>query len=289
MGQVGGTTDRSGQIVGSRYRLLKIIGHGGQGVVYEALDLKDGDQVAVKVLADRHWRDPDARERMFREARAMTELAGTHAVRVFDQVWNNNLLCLVMELLEGEELDDYLKRAEAAGYRMDPGLLVQLIDPVVDTLDKAHDLGIVHRDLKPGNIYLLSPRLGGGVRVLDFGFAKFMRMRGFTASGVIAGSPHYIAPEAWMGRKDLDQRIDVYALGAIVFRCLGGRTPFPDDGLANLLRAVTRNARPSLRALRPDLPEEVDEWVAQALAIEPDERFIGVRGMWAAFKGCAGL
>ncbi len=148
------------------------------------------------------------------------------------------------------------------------------MDPVASTLRKAHSLGIVHRDLKPGNIYLLSEARGGGVRVLDFGFAKFVRLRGFTAAGLIAGSPKYIAPESWRGEA-VDERADVYAFGAIVFRCLAGRPPFYAANLGHLLLEVTSAPRPSLFALRPDLPREIDDWVQQVLSIDPADRFLG--------------
>jgi len=120
--------------------------------------------------------------------------------------------------------------------------------------------------------------------VLDFGFAKLVRAPVITSGDMIAGSPRYIAPESWHGGKKgaLDHRADVYALGAIVFRALGGRVPFPQVNIADLLTAVTTAPRPSLCALRPDLPPDVDHWVEQALAADPSARFLRVRGMWNA-------
>lgn len=274
------SSDRSGELLGGRYRITRVLGRGGQGVVYHAHDLRDGDEVAIKILNDVLTRNADFRERMFREARAMTQLTGTAAVRVLDQVWTGDgALGLVMELLHGEELDDHLARAEAGGERPSPEFVLRMLGPVVSTLERAHSMGIVHRDLKPGNIYLIDEAHGGGVRVLDFGFAKFVRLRGFTADGTIAGSPTYIAPESWKGGK-IDQRVDVYALGAITFRCLAGAPPFEMKDLSSLLRAVTEGPRPSLRAFRPELPPAVDDWVAQCLAIQPEERFLGVRALY---------
>jgi serine/threonine-protein kinase len=137
----------------------------------------------------------------------------------------------------------------------------------------------LHRDLKPRNIFVLDK---GGVRLLDFGFAKFTRMRSVTQVGMVAGSPSYIAPEIWKGAEHLDQRIDVYSLAAVVFRALAGTTPFSGEGMKEVLIKVTTAPRPSLFALRPDLSPRIDDWVQQALAIEPEHRFESVRGMWTA-------
>lgn len=280
--------DRTGQVVGQRYRLLQVLGRGGQGVVYEAQDQRYGDLVAVKVLNDVLTKDPDFRERMFREGRAMTQLTGTSAVRVLDQVWSEDgALCLVMERLYGLELDDYLTGLEESGERMSPQALLEILRPVVETLERAHQLGIVHRDLKPGNIFLIDAEHGGGVRVLDFGFAKFVRLRGFTADGTIAGSPTYIAPESWKGGT-IDQRVDVYALGAIAFRCLAGCPPFESKNLGALLVAVTEGERPKLTQFRAELRPAVNDWVQQALAANPDERFLGVRALFNSLRSVLG-
>jgi serine/threonine protein kinase len=274
--------DRTGQIIGNRYRLESLISRGGQGVIYRALDTKDGDQVAIKILSDSYAEAPEWRERMFREAHAMVVLAGTHAVRVLDQQWSDEgHLCLVMELLDGVDYEDYLREREAQGEKLSIAELAKVMDPVVQTLEVAHAAGILHRDIKPGNLFILKD---GSVRLLDFGFAKFTRMRSLTAAGFVAGSPSYIAPEAWKGDPALlDHRIDVYGLAAVIFRSLTGKPPFAGE-LLDLVKLATTGARPSLHALRPDLPPEVDAWVEQALAIDPDQRFLRVRGMWTALR-----
>jgi serine/threonine-protein kinase len=222
---------------------------------------------------------------MFREAFAMTTLHDTAALRVLDQVWTDEgSLVLVTELIQGKELGDWLEAEEVNG-PIAVRAVLELLDPVVRTLSAAHAQGIVHRDLKPSNIFVVDPERGGGVRLIDFGFAKFTRLRGFTKHHVIAGSPSYIAPEAWLNRRStFDQRLDVYALGAVIFRCLCTRPPFQSNNVLGLLQAVTRDPRPSLTALRPDLPSVVDDWASLALAIEPDERFQSVKALWTAFR-----
>jgi serine/threonine protein kinase len=280
--------DRTGQIIGGRYQALSLLGEGGQSSVYRARDLRAGDEVALKVL--KSGEDKESTERMFREARAMAQLQGTAAVRVLDQGWTDDgSMCLVTELLDGQPLDEVLEAREREGVRADVPMVLRLMDPVAQTLHAAHEIGIVHRDLKPANIFVLSDACGGGVRLIDFGFAKFTRLRGLTADDMIAGSPSYIAPESWHGKRaTVDHRIDVYGLGAVIFRCLAGRPPFVSSELGTLLREVTGGARPSLHALRPDLPPEIDDWVRQALAIDPAERFQGVVALLRAFRYATG-
>jgi serine/threonine-protein kinase len=187
-----------------------------------------------------------------------------------------------MEYLVGGDLDDYLARLEVARLRLSAHRLFELLDPIVDTLEAAHQRGIVHRDLKPGNIFVLK---GGGVRLLDFGLAKVLAAPALTNDGMVAGSPSYIAPEVWRGNpRALDHRIDVYSLGAITYRALSGKVPFGGSSLVEKFQLATTGERPSLHRERPDLPLEIDAWVAEALAIDPDLRFHKVRGMWNALR-----
>jgi len=281
-----GKHDRSGELLADRYLLLDLLDRGGQGAVYRARDQRDGDEVAVKILNAPDVDGAEWRERMFREAHALTLLAGTAAVRVFHQVWTaDGALCLIMELLRGRDFEDHLRRREAEVGLASIADLTPLIEPIVDTLEAAHDVGILHRDIKPANLYVQDD---GSVRLLDFGLAKFVRLRSLTAAGFVAGSPSYIAPEGWQGKTHiLDQRIDVYGLAAVLFRALTGKPPFYADDIRDVLLMATKAERPSLHALRPDLRPEVDDWVKQALAISPNDRFTRVRGMWVALKSVA--
>lgn len=273
--------DRTGEVIGGRYRLDHLLGKGGQGHVFAATDLQDGEAVAVKTLSGPKAEDPEWRERMFREARAMVSLVGTSAVRVLDQKWSDRgELCLILERLKGRDFEDYLADREAAREPFKLGELVDLLTPVARTLETAHAAGILHRDIKPSNIFITHE---GGVRLLDFGFAKFISLRGLTRVGHVAGSPSYIAPEAWGGEPDsLDARVDVYGLAAVVFRSLAGRPPFQASRVYDLYRMVTEAKRPSLHQLRPDLPADIDYWVELSLAIRPDQRFSTVLALWNA-------
>jgi hypothetical protein len=160
-----------------------------------------------------------------------------------------------------------------------------LLDPIVTTLDLAHTRGIVHRDLKPSNIFLMDENRGGGVRLLDFGLVKLMGRGRSRARAWWPARRATSRPSPWRGNPtQLDHRIDVYSFAVIIFRLLGGRVPFETPDLMEKLRLVTTAARPSLYALRPDLPRDIDVWVQQAMAIDPDYRFARVRAMWNALR-----
>jgi eukaryotic-like serine/threonine-protein kinase len=274
-----------GKVVGGRYQLLELIGRGGQATVYRAKDSRDGDEVAIKILNQDLSVDSDYRERMMREAQALAALQSTAAVHVLDQCWTENrCLCLVTEFLHGRDLEAFLQAEEAKSAWVPPALVTGLLGPIAETLAAAHSIGIVHRDLKPGNIFVQDTAFGRKARLLDFGYAKFLRSPSFTAQGTVAGSPSYIAPEAWAGRPALlDHRLDVYGLGAVIFRCLARRPVFEANSLAELLTLATTAERPSLHTVRPDLPPRIDDWVRAALAIDPGERFSNVAALWRAF------
>lgn len=276
---------RLGEIVGGRYELRSVVGQGGQSVIYRAKDRHSGDDVAVKILK---WvGDKEAMGRLFREAEALEALAGTAALRVIEQTsTDDGAACLVTELLRGVDLNEHLAELEADGGRMGAAEIRSTFEPIVATLEAAHAKELLHRDVKPENIFVVHAAWGGGVRLLDFGFSRFLQLRRLTSPGMVAGSPMYLAPEVWSGKGDeVDQRCDVYALGVVLFRVLAGEVPF-SGRLRELLVTVRTAPRPSLRRLRPDLPPEIDDWVAAALAVEPDDRFQRVRALWNALQLC---
>jgi eukaryotic-like serine/threonine-protein kinase len=278
-----------GEVLAERYELRDVIAEGAQGFLYRAKDRKDGDDVAVKVLR-RASLDPEAVERLYREAHAMTQLRGTAAVRVLDLVTApEGAVGLVMELLRGRELKDELLELEATGERLPADRIASLFAPIVKTLDAARDLGIVHRDVKAENVFVIHPAYGGGVRLLDFGFARFTRSRRITRDGMVAGSPSNLAPEVWLGKDDIDHRADVYGLAVVLYRVLGGQVPFKGANFIELMKAVTTAPRPSLRALRPDLPPAIDDWAEHALAVDRERRFQSATALWNALRGCLGV
>jgi serine/threonine-protein kinase len=269
-------------LLGQRYEREKVLGRGGQGVVYRAFDRWMKRPVAIKVMSSRFARQPQMAERLIRELQALSALKGTAAVEVLDIYrGDEGELCLVMELLTGKDLDDRLVTLEDRGERLSLREIVQIFAPVVDTLEVAHEAGILHRDLKPANVFLLD---GGGVRLLDFGMARLRRAAPLTAIGTVMGSPSFMAPEAWKGQPELvDCRADVYSLGVMLFRALAGEMPFSGKSLQEKLLNTTTRERPSLVAKRPDFPADADEWVALALAIDREQRFQTARALWNAF------
>ena len=270
-------------IIDEQYRLVRLIGEGGQGTVFEAEDLEISAPVAIKVLKPEVASRPEWVMRLRREARAMGILADTAAVQIF--ALNRSKtgdLYIVMEMLRGQDLDHCMKRFEGRyGFVPIPTML-ELLTPIVDTLDAAHQRGIVHRDVKPANIFVLDAAARGRVRLLDFGMVKDLAaITPLTKEGIVLGSPSYIAPEGWRGNSSLiTASADVYSMGALVFRILAGHSPFQGDQLLDIVRLVTRGPRPSLRAERPQLPPAIDAWIAKALAIAPNDRFRSVREMW---------
>ena len=285
------TPNLVGHTIAQRYELQRIIGRGGHGLVFRALDRLTGEVVAVKMLTDSAAQDPGLVERLKREQRALVELAGTSAVRVYDLCASAaGKLCLVMELLDGVDLEQRLENLEQRGEGLAPEELVLVLSPIVDTLERAHAAGILHRDLKPANVFLVSPGAGGGVRLLDFGLARMQEANPLTAAGTIVGSPSYIAPEVWEGRSDqLDRRVDVYSLGVIVFRALANRLPFEGESLRDKFILATTAERPNLCALRPGLPPDMDLWIQQVLAIDREARFDSVRAAFSALLVALGV
>lgn len=272
----------SEHLVSERYERQGILGRGGQGIVYRAMDRWMNRPVAMKVLSSKLARQPNVAERLLRELRALSALKGTAAVEVLDIVrGQDGELCLVMELLTGTDLDEHLYRLEERGERLPLPEIARLFDPIIDTLEVAHAAGILHRDLKPANIFLLAD---GEVRLLDFGMARLKKAAPLTAAGTALGSPSFMAPEAWAGNSELvDQRADVYSLGVIVFRLLAGELPFSGNTLRDKFVGATTGKRPTLSDKRPELPRAADDWVAAALAIDRDQRFRNVRAFWTSF------
>jgi serine/threonine protein kinase len=269
-----------GDVLG-RYKIVAEIGKGGHGVVFRAADVETQEPVAIKVLHE-HVESDELNLRMKREAYAMQQLAGTSAARVFEcAATPTGQLYLVMELLDGRDLGQVIDEHEARGLLLPLALTLEFVGPIVQTLQVAHERGIIHRDLKPENITVLR---AGGVRLVDFGLMKDLNLAAMTSAGTVAGSPTYIAPEAWSGKPELiDHRVDVYSLGVMLYLMLTGRRPFePGDDLLDFILLVRSAPRPPIHAYRRELHPAIDAWAQRALAVNPDERFQSVTELWHA-------
>jgi serine/threonine-protein kinase len=279
----------SGDLLDNRYRVGEVIGRGGHGVVYDGFDVQEGRDVAIKFLHPNIAAEPEFNVRMLREAQVASKLRGTAAIDVYAlRLDGNGALFVVMELLRGKDLGAYLAQWESLGKFFPVADVPKIFGPIVNTLDQAHRMGIIHRDLKPGNIFVQTVATGGGVKLLDWGLVKVMKANPLTRDGMVAGSPSYIAPECWRGNpRELDHRIDVYSLGALIYRVLGGQPPFIGT-LAELMQASLGAPRPSLYAIRSELPKDIDVWVQHALAIDPNQRFSNVVGLWGSLEQVLG-
>jgi eukaryotic-like serine/threonine-protein kinase len=263
-------------LAAERYEVGAVVGRGGYGMVCRGLDRKTGLPVALKMLSPAAGKDPDLVERMLREQQALVALSGTCAVTAIDLCrLDSGAPCLVMEWLEGRDLEQQLSEWEAAKELGSEAQLLQVMEPLAKTLECAHQLGIVHRDIKPANIFLArNAAAGESVRLLDFGLSRMRSAAPLTAAGIVMGSPSYIAPETWSGNSvALDGRADLFALAVIAFRWLTGALPFDAPDLLAKMAAVTSGPRPKVTALRPELPAAVDAWMSRALAVERADRF----------------
>lgn len=268
-----------------RYEVGEVVGRGGYGMVCRGLDLHTGKTVALKMLSPEAGRDADVVERMLREQQALVALSGTCAVTAIDLCrLESGAPMLVMEWLDGCDLEQQLSLWEGSGHKPSPEPLLQILKPLTDTLARAHELGIVHRDIKPANIFLTRDD-DPGVRLLDFGLSRMKSAAPLTAVGMVMGSPSYIAPETWRGNSSaLDGRADLFALAVIVYRWLTGKLPFDVPDLIGKMTAVTSGPRPSAVVHRPDLPVTVDAWFSRALAIEAGDRFQTGSEFYAALE-----
>ncbi|MEO8843619.1 MAG: serine/threonine-protein kinase [Kofleriaceae bacterium] len=268
-----------------RYQLTRLLGEGGMGRVYLAVQPMIGSRVAVKILSDQCARNPDLLERFFAEARAVNLIRHEGIVNVIDMAMlPDGRPYIVMEFVEGGTLADALRAGP-----LPLGGLVQVANEVFSALAAAHAIGIVHRDLKPDNVLVTAE---GHAKVLDFGIAKLapglqQGLSPRTQTGALLGTPHYMAPEQIRGSSSIDARADVYAAGVMLFEAITGRRPFEGETLYDLMNAHLEQPPPSLRALRPELPAAMEQVVLTALAKHPDQRFQSVTAMAQALNQAA--
>ncbi len=255
----------TGATVGDRYDVQELAGSGGMASVYRGVDRETGGQVAVKVLSTT---EPGDLARFDREARVLSDLVHPHIVGYRGRgVTAEGRPYLVLDWLEGATLGDRLATAIPS---VDESIAMMAI--IASATGHAHGRGVVHRDLKPSNVFLVGPGFDDP-RVLDFGVARLLAAtRMMTRSGTAIGTPAYMAPEQARGRKDVDARADVYALGCLLFECVTGRAPFEGDDVMAVLAKVLFDEAPRIARFLPSVPEELDALVARLLAKDPADR-----------------
>ncbi|MDI7267449.1 MAG: serine/threonine-protein kinase, partial [Myxococcota bacterium] len=267
--------DLLGKVLGGKYKLLRRLGSGGVGTVYEALHTVIENKVAVKVLRPEFAGSDTLARRLVDEAKAASAIGHPSIIRVFDVgTTDEGLTFLAMELLSGEELAAHIRRSAP----LDCDDAVEIIVDVLDALKAAHAKGIIHRDLKPENIFLTAgPHGQRWVKLLDFGIAKVIAHRlgapRLTQAGTVVGTPFYMSPEHARGARDLDVRIDVYAVGVILFEMLTGKVPFDGRSYNEVLAKVLSDPFPQPCKLNPGIPEGLEAVILRAAAKDRNARF----------------
>jgi serine/threonine protein kinase len=245
-----------------RYRVVDRIGRGAMGVVYAALDDQLNRRVAVKLMLGDFDQDPGLRKRFQREARITGQLAHRNIVTVFDLGEHDGRPFIVMELLEGRPLAEYLQSDAAQSIDAKIDLMMQ----ICEGLQNAHQRGIIHRDIKPNNLLVLGD---GTLKIVDFGIAR-LTSSNLTASGFLLGTPEYMAPEQAQGR-GVDSRSDVFSAASVFYFMLAGRSPFGSRDLPQMLEAILYSNPPPLSA--DNAPDALRRVLEKALAKAPADRY----------------
>jgi serine/threonine-protein kinase len=271
-----------GTVVAGRFQLVRELGRGGMGAVWRAHHLGLNAPCAIKLMIGDAAGCPDTRARFEAEAHVAAQLRSPYVVQILDYgVWEETPY-IVMELLEGEDLDQRLARLG----RLDPREVARIARHLSRALAKAHAAGLIHRDLKPANVFLTIEDDAEVAKILDFGIARQTRtdLAGpKTKTGVVLGTPYYMSPEQARGTGGVDYRSDLWSLGVIVFRCMTGRLPFQSRAFGELLIKIMFSPLPVPSQVAP-VPEGFDAWWARATAREPEARFQSAREMADALE-----
>ncbi|MBI5535743.1 MAG: protein kinase [Deltaproteobacteria bacterium] len=281
---MGEVTDKdipvgAGDILAGKYRIERVLGAGGMGVVVAAQHITLGQHVAIKFLLPHACAMPEAVERFLREARAAVRISSEHVARVSDVgTLETGSPYMVMEFLQGRDLGQ-------VGAERGPLPLGDAVDFVLqacEAIAEAHSLGIVHRDLKPANLFLAQRADGSSlVKVLDFGISKSTGNDGIaqasmTSTTAVMGSPLYMSPEQMRSSKNVDARTDVWSLGVILYELLAGASAFTADTLPTLCAKILTDPPQPLQHKRPDLPPEFVAVIEHSLEKDPSKRFQNV-------------
>jgi serine/threonine protein kinase len=272
---------QEGDVLDGKYRVDRVLGVGGMGIVVAATHIHLNQRVALKFLLPAAVGNREVIERFAREARAAVQIQSEHVARVTDVgTLPTGSPYMVMEYLEGTDLAQAIEKGGPMPVTQAVGYVLQACEAIAE----AHALGIVHRDLKPANLFLARrPGRDPMVKVLDFGISKTSdAATGLTQTSSVMGSPFYMAPEQMMSSKDVDARADLWALGVIAYELLAGKTPFAADTMPEVVYNVTQRDPAPVRELRPDVPEGLAEAIARCLARDRAQRYPNVARLAAA-------
>ncbi len=278
-----------GSVLGGSYQVTRLIAEGGMGAVYEAMHLRLGKPVAIKILAHQISSNQEALARFRREAEVTSRLGHPHLVQVIDfGTSQSGAPFLVMERLNGEDLDRRLRRVGKMPLRA----AVELTKQTASALAAAHVEGVVHRDLKPANIFLVAvPGEDDFVKILDFGVSKIKAARTkLTRASAVIGTPDYMSPEQATGLIDeIDHRTDQWALGCIAWEMLAGRAPFIADDVTALFYQIVHMDPHPIGKWVTDLPSGVEPVLRRALSKQSDNRFPSIKEFSRALEAAAGM
>jgi serine/threonine-protein kinase len=251
-----------------RYEVKEILGEGGMGTVFKAIDTELGEPIAIKTLKqDFLSQDPTALERFKSEIRLARKISHRNVVRTHDLGEHSGVYFITMEYVDGKSLKDLIR----AKGKLPLPITLSVGKQLARALEVAHEQGVIHRDIKPQNM-VVEP--DGVLKVMDFGIARLATRKpesGVTQAGMIIGTPEYMAPEQFAG-DEIDARADIYAAGCVLYECLTGRPPFQAETPYQLVAKLLEETAPNPRSLNPEVPAALDALVMQALAKEPSGR-----------------
>ena len=278
-----------GDLINGKYRLIRLIGDGGMGSVFEARHEYLGTVVALKFLHMELASRPGLVARFLREARLSASIKSDHIARVTDvDQGSDGAAYLVMELLEGESLRTLLDREG----RLSPKVALDYTLQMLDGLEAAHAIGVVHRDLKPENVFIVTTAKGPLVKLLDFGIAKLRSSKelqgGLTRPGVMMGTPEYMAPEQAYAADSVDVRADVFSVGAILYEMLSGKRPAEGDDPLEIAAFIMAQKVPRLSQVEQTIPDPLADVVHRAMAPMPADRFTTVGELRSALTSASG-